>query len=284
MNLILSFVSIFLMLILPLILGELIHRRLAVRWTLFGIGAATFIGSQAGHIPFNLAVLIGLEDFLETQSVGSRIVLLALFAGLSSGIFEEGSRYLMYRYWARDARTWRRGLMLGAGHGGAESIILGILLFLNVGFFLGFREGQFTNLPNTEEIALIQQTITQVEGAIWYESLLPALERILAMVLHLGLSIMVMNAHARRKIRWLVAAVAWHAAANALALVTATYLGNLAAEALLLLFAICTLLFLKHSYHADSQSMPHLPLPAQPPIERANKKPGEDDLDSSRFM
>lgn len=45
-----------LMIALPVALGIFLTRRFHLGWRLFFIGAATFILSQVGHIPFNLLV------------------------------------------------------------------------------------------------------------------------------------------------------------------------------------------------------------------------------------
>jgi uncharacterized membrane protein YhfC len=71
------------------------------------------------------------------------LLIIAGFLGLSAGFFEESARYVVYRWWARDARTWSQGLMLGAGHGGIESILLGFLLAINVAALAGVRAGRF---------------------------------------------------------------------------------------------------------------------------------------------
>jgi uncharacterized membrane protein YhfC len=77
----------------------------------------TFVVSQIGHIPFNWLILERWELVPTDTAVLSSLIIFALFLGLSAGVFEEGARYLTYRFWAKEARTWGKGLMLGAGHG-----------------------------------------------------------------------------------------------------------------------------------------------------------------------
>ena len=45
------------MLGLPVALGFILARRLGTSWSLYGIGAVTFVGSQVLHIPFNAWIL-----------------------------------------------------------------------------------------------------------------------------------------------------------------------------------------------------------------------------------
>src|SRR5687767_2247954 len=102
------------MIAMPLLLGRLLAAWRKVSWGLFAIGAATFILSQIGHIPFNLVVQPMIGRASAGLSQQGQLIVMALFLGLSAGLFEESARYLTYRYWATDARTWGKGMMLGA--------------------------------------------------------------------------------------------------------------------------------------------------------------------------
>ena len=103
-----------LMIALPVFLARWIQQRYRPGWGFWGMGAATFVLSQVGHIPFNLVVQqAGLLPDV-SNGVGN-LVITAVFLGLSAGVFEEGARTLTYRFWAKEARTWKTGLMLGAG-------------------------------------------------------------------------------------------------------------------------------------------------------------------------
>lgn len=90
---------------------------LTSRWNLGGriwwIGAATFLLSQVAHIPFNW----GIGKLLNQTGMVAwdpkfQLIFNAVFLGLSAGIFEEGARYLVLRWWAKDARSWRKGVFL----------------------------------------------------------------------------------------------------------------------------------------------------------------------------
>jgi uncharacterized membrane protein YhfC len=118
-----------LMILLPLLLGGWIKRRYGISWTVFGIGALTFILSQVGHIPFNWATGLLTGGW----GIGLwPLPLLALAAGLSAGLFEEVARWLVLRYWLKQARGWPEALQFGAGHGGIEAILLGLLVVVNL--------------------------------------------------------------------------------------------------------------------------------------------------------
>ena len=124
-----------LMIALPLALGVSLARRYRVDWRFYGLGAISFTLSQVFHLPFNTWVLLPLFTRLElapaTQGAGA--VVFALGVGLSAGVFEESARYLLIRLWPRPERRWENAMMFGAGHGGLEAILLGLLV--GYGFF-----------------------------------------------------------------------------------------------------------------------------------------------------
>lgn len=190
-------VNFLLMIIMPFVLGWGIARTRGASWRLFGIGAVTFVASQVLHIPFNwLAQRSGVLP--SDTSVLSNLLILATFLGLSSGVFEEGARYVTYRFWAKDACTWGRGLMLGAGHGGIEALIIGVLGAVNIAGLYFISQGQLLqNLPATEA-ALVEQQVQAVLNTPWHGVLLGALERVFSLCFHLSASLLVMQVFVRR--------------------------------------------------------------------------------------
>src|SRR3972149_48142 len=108
------------MIAMPMALGAYLIRRYRSGWGLFLVGAVTFIGSQIFHIPFNAYVLnplLASAGFGAETGPGLTLALAALLLGLSAGVFEEGARWLAYRFWIRRARTWPQGLAFGSGGG-----------------------------------------------------------------------------------------------------------------------------------------------------------------------
>jgi uncharacterized membrane protein YhfC len=107
-----------LMLVPSILLGRYIARKRNIGWSVFLAGAVTFVLSQVGHLPFNASVLPGLNAQIEQWPNTAGLIALSIFLGLSAGVFEEVARYLTYRFWRKDVRTWGGGLMLGASRRG----------------------------------------------------------------------------------------------------------------------------------------------------------------------
>lgn len=215
-----------LMLALPVGLGIYLTRKFGFGWRLWWIGAATFILSQMGHLPFNaLLTLLFERNLLPSPPQNWQMPFNAIILGLSAGVWEELTRYAVYRWWAKDARTWRQGVLLGAGHGGIEAVVLGILVLITYYFMVSMRGADLTRTLPANQVALAQEQIQAYWSAPWYEALLGALERGFALTLQISFSVLVLQTFTRGQKRWLWLAVFWHALVDGLA-VLALHLGG----------------------------------------------------------
>jgi uncharacterized membrane protein YhfC len=202
-----------LMIFLPVGLGMLLTRRFDLRWRLFWIGGATFLLSQVVHIPVNLLIdRLFTSGAIPMPPPAWELPIFAAIGGLSAGLFEETARYAAFRWWAREARTWRQALLLGAGHGGIESIALGLLALTSVISMFAVRGADLSTLVPADQLPYAQQQVVAFWSMPWYGSLLGALERALTIPVQIGLSVLVLQAFTRRQIGWLFLAILWHAA------------------------------------------------------------------------
>lgn len=221
----------------PVGLWLLLRRRPGGTWGLIGAGALTFVASQVVHLPLNWALgLLG----------GGRGValwappLVALVAGLSAGVCEEVARYLSLRYWRHEARSWEQGVAFGAGHGGVEAILLGLLVLLTFVQMLAIRGIDLETLGlSGEMLALARAQVEAYWSIPWYLPLLGGLERVCALTLQIALSLLVVRALTHNNLGWLIAAILGHALADGVA----TGLGQagwspVAVEGVVLLFAL----------------------------------------------
>ncbi len=234
-----------LMLVIPLVLGVYLARRLKGEWRIFGIGAITFIGSQVLHIPFNLWVLSPYLEKMGWNGVqsGVSLVVAAVFLGLSAGVFEETARYLIFRTWLKDRRDWCSALMFGAGHGGTEAIIVGILALATLIQIMTLRGADLATVVPADQLDLAEAQIEAFWALPWYAVLLGALERASAIALHLGATVLVLQAFTRKHIGWFFAAIAWHASLDAVAVYGIQTWGMYITEALILLMAVISIIF-----------------------------------------
>ncbi len=260
-------INFILMLVLPILLGRWVSARRQVGWGLFGIGAATFILSQMGHLPFNWLILQQLQ-WIDTEN----LIVLALFLGLSAGVFEEGARYLMYRFWAKEARSWGKGLMLGMGHGGVEAILLGIIGLINFIILLGLKNGYFLSLLASvpdDQLVLVEEQISGLFGIPTSMALLGVTERIFALMLHLSASLVVMQMFVRGQIRWLAVAILWHALIDAFAVYAISVWGAIPTEMGLALLSFVSLGLIFWLHEPEPVATPLQPLAPLAPLQAA---------------
>jgi uncharacterized membrane protein YhfC len=232
-----------LMLVLPVVLGVFLARRTKVSWSLFAVGAGTFILSQVLHLPFNRWLLLpGLESAgINPAGPLSGQLVYALALGLSAGLFEEPARYLVLRFGLKSARSWKEALMFGAGHGGVESVLLGVLVLVAFLQVLAYRPEALATLPQDQQ-ALAAAQVEAYWALPWHMALLGAVERIFTMCFHLSAAVLVMQVFIRRgRFWWLLAAVTWHTLLNAAAVLGLLRWGMFASEGLLAVFAVLSL-------------------------------------------
>ena len=276
-----------LMLAMPFALGAFLARRLGTRWGLFWAGAVTFIASQVVHLPLNAAVLPVFQRSIAAglpaawQRPATAIVL-----GLSAGLCEELARYLALRFWLKNDRTWRRALMFGAGHGGIEAVIVGLFaaqFALNM-FILRSTDPAQLGVP-ADRIPAVLAQVQAYWSAPWQLTVLGAVERAFTLCTHLGLTVLVLQAFTRRSPLWLLAAIGWHALADAGALIVAPVWGPLWTEAAIGVVALVSLGFV----FALRQPEPESPAPAPlPPLTAAAQPvpaaPTAEQLERTRFQ
>ncbi len=276
-----------LMIALPLVLGVVLVRRFRLGWGLFGIGAVTFLASQVLHIPFNSRVLSPWIERLGLAGAdaGLPLVVVGTLFGLSAGLFEEGARAVVYRFWLRRARTWREALLFGAGHGGIESVVLGGLALYGLLQALALNGVDLVTVVPAEQVEIARAQLQAYWSMPWHLTILGAVERVFALCLHLSLTVLVLQAFRRRNPLWWVAAVGWHALVDAAAVASAVAWGAYRAEAIVGLTALASvgIIFALR----DEGGVPREPEsePASPPA-RAAPTVGErkERLDDSRYV
>ncbi len=272
-------INFLLMIILPILLGRWIAARRQVGWGLFGMGAVTFILSQVGHLPFNWLVLRSA-----TWINPENLIVYALFLGLSAGAFESVGRYLTYRFWAKEARSWGQGLMLGAGHGGIEAILLGALGLLNFVILLGLKNGAFqgilASVPD-DQLYLVDLQIEALFGVAPGMAVLGAVERVFALLLHLSASLLVMQVFVRGQLRWLWAAIAWHALIDGVLVYVVVLWGAVTAELVLGGMSLVSVGIIFWLRTPEPTAVPQEPLPELQPL--APMEISADSLTRSKY-
>jgi len=279
------FLNGFLMVVMPIGLTILLTRKFKQGWRLFWIGAATFILSQVLHIPFNALVnpVFNRFGFIALPVVFQNVILSG-FLGLSAGLFEELSRWVMYRWWAKDARSWGMGLLAGTGHGGSEAIILGLLVLYGYVQMLIVRGMDLSTLVTPDKFELAKTQIQAYWSAPWYLTMLGALERLFTIPLHLACSVLVLQAFIRKNFWWVGLAILYHTLVDGVAvLVSQIGFSALAIEGVIGIFAIVSMIIIsllrQPELSADPVPVPDLPIFKPVPVNKTT-----ENLDKTRYQ
>ena len=272
------------MIAMPIALGIYLARRTGRRWRLFLVGTVLFVASQVLHIPFNLVVLNPILKQLGFGEGGLNVGLVvgALFLGLSAGLFEEIARWLGLRYWIKEERSWSSSLMYGAGWGGIEAILLGLVVLWALTQALLWEQGLLQSLVPTEQLALVDEQFAAYWETPLFLNLLGAAERSFALMLHLSLSVMVMRVFTHNNRLWLVAAIAWHAFVDAVAVVAITQISAVATEAIVAVMGGISLAILFLLKESDPAPEEKLKVPTAAFVPRPVQVTAEK-LDDSRY-
>lgn len=280
------FLNGFLMIAMPISLTIILSHRFKQGWRLFWIGAATFIFSQVLHIPFNALINPVFNQFnFIVLPVALQNVILSIFLGLSAGLFEELSRYAMFRWWAKDARSWGMGLLAGAGHGGIEAIILGVLVLYGFVQMMIVRGMDVSMLVSSDQVELAKSQIQAYWSAPWYTTMLGALERLFTIPLHLACSVLVLQTFTRKKFWWVGLAIFYHALADGVAyFVSQIGISALAIEGFIGGFAIISMIIIFALLQPEPSSEVN-PLSISIPEFRIDPvKESKENLNETRYL
>ncbi len=215
-----------------LALGWWLRHQLPVRWRTWGWGALAFVASQAARLPLLVAITFMSRPYFTGTSPELLFwINFALLTG-TSGLFEETARYVVLRWLAKDARRWTDAVMFGAGHGGIEAILIAAIGFGTSLVLLLAGDTLLSQLQASapDQAAALAAQINGLRGIQWWTPLPGVWERVLAITVHIALSILVVRAVRERKLWCWALAVLYHAVVNGVALLGLRYGGLLGTE------------------------------------------------------
>jgi uncharacterized membrane protein YhfC len=217
-------ISTILIILLPFVLAIALRRRRPVPWLYFIVGVFTFLGARIVHLLLN-ELLYRVGVLPEEMPEGITLVVTAVVLGLSAALTEELARVVGYKLFPK-ARRFRDGVMMGLGHGGVEAIIVGVLLAAGV-----------SALWNLDPTALLPQGATAGDYATLEKqlelidqsaliALAPLVERVIAMGAQITFSVLVLTAFARSQWLYLLVAILYHTALDAVAVMGSIQIEN----------------------------------------------------------
>ena len=183
-------------------------KKYKINLSVLGLGAvAFFVSSQVLEKIVHLIVLHPQKD--GTISLMQEHPFLYVLYGITmAALFEETARLVFFK-WLEKKRTLEDAdaLAYGLGHGGLELLYIGIASLINL--FILFSAIQSQN-PKVLDL-LTENMLETIRTLAPWQVYLLGLERILAFILQVGLSIWVFQAVRQKKWLYLLVAYALHA-------------------------------------------------------------------------
>ena len=157
-----------------------------------------------------------VSDNPVSRFINGNTAAFVLYGTLMAGVFEECGRHIVLKYIMKKHRTRENAVLYGIGHGGIE--ILAVLLpamILYLAIAVLFSQGDTANalkaLNITEETAAAALPSVQAAAAFDYAMMaMNVIERLLAMLLHIGLTVIVYYGVINAKKAYLPMAVLLH--------------------------------------------------------------------------
>ena len=211
-----------------------LHRRLGTRWGTWVWGAISFIGSQVVRTVFLLLLTALLAQARFQPSMQAAFWINVVILSLTAGLFEETARYVVLRWLAKSSRGWNAAVMFGAGHGGAEALLLIVPAMI----------GNLSVLLSGD-----QSSAQALRDVAWWTPPLAVWERANAIVYHIAASILIMQAVMRvagSPVKWWGWAVLYHFISNAVVLPIGQFGGQIAAEVVITGFTVLSLYLIFH--------------------------------------
>ncbi len=247
---------------LPMLVGLFLVRRYgrpdADYLRIFVGGAVGFGAAQATL--FGLTQIIVLAGLPSLPATWERVAM-ALGYGVAIGVLEELARFAVLRLWLRDVRSWAEGLMLGVGHGGAESVFGGMAALVWFMTMQSLRASPPAGQEITEaEKAHLDEILAAYWSTPWQAPLLSALQQVFMLVLAVGLASLVMRVFLTGRLVYLPAAMGLHDGATA----TMLYIGQSGIAHALLVGAVLAALGLVIAWRMGASVLPAMA--ASPPV------------------
>lgn len=198
---------------------------------------------------------LGLSEHPASVYITARPILWSFLVGLFPGVFEETGRLVIYKTLLRKRKNRETSISHGIGHGGFEAFFMmgytsiayiAYAVMINTGNFTKMMEQAIAKTPAMADVINAQAVqLADTLAAFTFGSLaIGVVERIFAVLFHIGASILVFYACKDKKKFWLYPlAIALHTALDGIAGLNLTGAINIPAwglEGIVVIFGLAT--------------------------------------------
>ncbi|MGO1818294.1 MAG: YhfC family glutamic-type intramembrane protease [Senegalia sp. (in: firmicutes)] len=186
-------ITIILTVVLPLIFLIFLFKKdnKTIIWAIIGI--LTFFIVQ-------ILIRIPILNYLTLRpwfivNISSKTYIYAIILALSAALFEEGGRFLSFKFILRGNITWFKGIAFGIGHGAMEAFYFVGLPYIKI-YYEFFNGNNLLSNISAENI------------------ILAGTERTLAIIIHIALSLIVLYSVKKKEYKYLLYAFIIHTLIN----------------------------------------------------------------------
>lgn len=250
-SVVLTGISALIAFLVPIALAVVCCRRSRNALLAISVGAVCFIvGAML------LESLVHQLVFSLVPAIAQNVVLYSLYGCLMAGLFEETARLIGLRYLCKKDPSPTTGFAYGVGHGGIEAILLVgvsvannlvIMIMVNGGSLNTLLEGATDEQASTA-MAQLEQLAAQPSSVF----LAAGIERIIAICLHLSLSVLIWMVVTKKLPMWgYPLAIGLHAVSNiAAALYQYGVIGIWTSEVVTAAVTVCICLLVRQFYRS----------------------------------
>ena len=208
------------------------RKKLGARVSSFFVGVGTFT-------LFAMVLESLMHNLIYPTAVGQKIwgntLLYALYGGAAAALFEETGRIFAAKTFMRRFSDTPNAFMYGAGHGGVEALYMGVITQIsNLSLAAAINAGKAGELLSTASGAQYDAAVQQLRALCQSASadyFLAGFERVLAVALHIALSLILFSGLREKKTGLVVLCYALHFALDAIIVLVNAAFGIYAAEA-----------------------------------------------------
>jgi uncharacterized membrane protein YhfC len=204
-SLVFAAISLIISVVVPIVLYFYLRKKYQIGWKTVLVGAITwFVTTQLLEQLLHFFVL-------QNKLVVGNPYIFGLYGAISAGLFEELGRYFAFTKYLKGKEEWKDGVGYGLGHGGIESILFGILGGIQtIGLLSIFSTGKVAELQKQLPKDVFAELAKSVQSP-GYMFLVSGVERMLALIFQIFLSLIVLYGVKKKKFVFVVYAVLLHA-------------------------------------------------------------------------
>lgn len=191
-------ITVILMIAIPVVFFVYWHRKHKEQTSISYLiaGAVGFIVS-ARILELGVHYFCIVQDNPVSRLINGSTVAFVLYGIIMAGVFEECGRYIVLKYIMKKNHTRENAVLYGIGHGGIEILAIALPLMITyltiaVLFSGGDVENALSSLKITEETAEAALPSVQAAAAFDYGMMtMNVMERLFAILIHIGLTVIV---------------------------------------------------------------------------------------------